>query len=197
VRHYEIQQGDSLRAIAYREYGTATRWRELADLNNLKPPHIVDSYLPAERLTGTVIWGDIIRIPTHSTYRMVAPADELYGRDIFLDHGNLAIEGGDLARLSGVPNLAQALNHRVKTLMGELHYHPEYGCYAQLALGLKLEPIITLMGAGWVREALLREPRVAQVEQVTADAAGDRLSIAAQVLASGENTPIDLNIVVA
>lgn len=199
ARNYQILQGDTLRAIAQREYRDATRWIELARLNSLKPPHIVDSYDPADRLPGTVIWGDTIRIMTPTVTYMAPPADELYGRDVRLDHGQLSIVARgdvfDLALAEGVPNLVQVLHHRVKTLTGELHYYPEYGCFVQLALGLKLEPIISLMGAAWVQEALRREPRLSAVENVTARSEGDRLAIAATVTAVGANTPIDINLV--
>ena len=196
ARNYQILQGDTLRAIAQREYRDATRWIELARLNSLKPPHIVDSYDPADRLPGTVIWGDTIRIMTPTVTYMAPPADDLYGRDVRLDHGQLGTTAlGDLALAEGVPNLVQALHHRVKTLTGELHYYSDYGCNVQLALGLKLEPIISLMGAAWVQEALRREPRLSAVENVAAKSDGDRLAISATVTAVGANTPIDINLV--
>lgn len=195
TRSYRIMQGDTLRAIAQREYLDATRWVELASLNDLKPPHIIGSADPADRLTGTVIWGDTIRIMTPVTRFMTPPADDLYGKDVGLSQGQLMAVAGDLALAEGVPNLVQALNHRIKTLTGELLYHPDYGCFVQLALGLKLEPIVSLMGAAWVQEALKQEPRLSAVEKVTARSEGDRLAIAATVMAVGNNTPIDLNLV--
>lgn len=196
ARNYQITQGDTLRAIAQREYRDATRWIELARLNSLKPPHIVDSFDPTDRLPGTVIWGDTIRIMSPTVTYMAPPADDLYGRDVLLDHGQLGITAaGDLALAEGVPNLVQALHHRVKTLTGELHYYSDYGCNVQLALGLKLEPIISLMGAAWVQEALRREPRLSAVENVTAKSEGDRLAISATVTAVGANTSIDINLV--
>jgi phage baseplate assembly protein W len=124
------------------------------------------------------------------------PADVLFGRDIKLDRGSLRVTDGDLVLTSGIDNFRQSLQHRVKTLTGELLYYPAYGCNVQLALGLKLEPIITLMGAAWVQESLQQEPRLSSVDRVIANAMGDSLEVSAHVTAIGQNTPVDLNIVV-
>lgn len=194
-RDYQILQGDTPRSIALMQYRDATRWREIADLNNLRPPHIVDSYDPADRLPGTAIWGDVLRLRTPTAQAMAPPDTDLFGRDIRLDHGRLLADRGDLVLTEGVDNLAQATNHRIRTLAGELLYYPAYGCYVQLALGLKLEPVISLMAAAWVREALQQEPRLASIEGLNAQADGDRLAIQARVMAVGQNSPIDLNLV--
>lgn len=194
-RDYQILQGDTLRAIATVQYRDATRWREIAEWNNLRPPHIVDSYDEADRLPNTAIWGDTLRLRTPTAQALAPPDTDLFGRDVLLTHGRLLAEGGDLKLVEGVDNLVQAANHRIKTLTGELLYYPTYGCFVQLALGLKLEPVITLMGAAWVREALQREPRLASIDGLQAQAEGDRLAIHARVTAVGQNSPIDINLV--
>lgn len=43
AREITIMQGDTLERISLREYGTVTRWVEIAVLNNLKYPYISDS----------------------------------------------------------------------------------------------------------------------------------------------------------
>lgn len=195
-RDYRIMQGDTLRSIAYRQYHDASRWREIADLNRLRYPHIVESLDPADRLPGTVILGDIIQLRTPAFDLPSPPAKVLFGVDIQLDRGKLPVSEGDLTLISGLPNFRQALQHRIKTLTGELLYYPDYGCNVQLALGLKLEPIVTLMGAAWVQESLQQERRLSSVDRVTAVALGDSLEVNASVTAVGENTSTDFNLVV-
>jgi phage baseplate assembly protein W len=196
TRDYRIEQGDTLRSIAYRQYHDASRWREIADLNGLRYPHVVDSLNPADRLPGTVIWGDVIRLRTPAFDLSAPPASVLFGQDIRLEKGAIPTTGGDLSLTSGLDNFRQSLHHRIKTLAGELLYYPGYGCNVQLALGLKLEPMVTLMGAAWVQESLQQEPRLSAVDRVTAKALGDSLEVSAHVTAVGDNTPIDLNLVV-
>lgn len=194
-RDYQILQGDTLRSIALVQYRDATRWREIAEVNNLRPPHIIDSYDQASRLPYTAIWGDTLRLRTPTAQVLAPPDSDLFGRDVLLDRGRMLAAGGDLRLTAGVDNLVQSTSHRIKTLTGELMYYPDYGCFVQLALGLKLEPVITLMGAAWVREALRQEPRLASVDSLQAQADGDRLAIHAQVTAVGQNSPIDINLV--
>lgn len=196
LRKYRVQQFDTLRTIAFREYGDASRWVELAKINKLQAPHIVESKDPTDRLSNTVIWGDYILLPTQSLNFTVYPEVELFGIDFDLPQGNLSIVDGDIGTISGVPNFRQALKHRIKTLKNELDYHPRYGCNVQLALALKLEPVINLMAAAWVSESLREETRLASVDLVTAKALGDSITVEAQVTATGVNSPIDFNLVV-
>lgn len=57
VREIVIMQGDTLERISLREYGTVTRWVELAVLNNLKYPYINDT-----KADGVKAYGDKILI---------------------------------------------------------------------------------------------------------------------------------------
>jgi hypothetical protein len=57
VRESTIMQGDTLERISLREYGTVTRWVELAVLNNLKYPYIDDT-----KADGVKAYGDKILI---------------------------------------------------------------------------------------------------------------------------------------
>ena len=63
TRTAPILVGDSLRRIALRELGDALRWIDLATVNQLRPPYIIDSVNPADRQRATLIYGDSIQIP--------------------------------------------------------------------------------------------------------------------------------------
>lgn len=196
VRQIVVRQGDDLRAIAARELGDATRWTELAALNDLRMPFIVNTFRPAERLAGTKIWGDTLLIPWETNAARVPSPTSNFGIDIALPHGQLtATTGGDLATVQGRDNIVQALGHRLHTLRGELTYHPAYGSHVSLALGLPSGPFSALMAAAWAQEALVEDPRLARVLAVDGQADGDALRVSASVVAVDDNTPIDFNLV--
>lgn len=196
TRVVTLQQGEDLRAIAARELGSATRWTELARLNDLRLPFIVPSYRPVDRLPHTLIWGDALLIPWPANAALPPTAISTHGLDVVLTHGQLQTTAeGDVATVGGTSNLIQALTHRIKTLLGELTYHPRYGCNVTLALGLPTAPFAGLMASAWVSESLRAEPRVFQIHYVTADVAGDTIQVAARITLVGDNSPTDFNLV--
>jgi phage baseplate assembly protein W len=196
TRVLTLQQGEDLRAIATRELGSATRWVEIARINNLRLPFIIASYRPADRLPHTLVWGDQFLIPWSANADLPPTMLSTYGRDVAMDHGQFqSTPGGDLATVGGVENMTQALTHRVRTLLGELTYHPRYGCNVILALGLPAAPFSSLMASAWVQEALKAEPRVFQIHYVKAEVAGDTILVTARLTLVGNNSPTDLNLV--
>lgn len=196
TRVLTLQQGEDLRAIATRELGSATRWVEIARLNNLRLPFIVPSYRPVDRLPHTLIWGDRLLIPWPANAALPPTAISTHGLDIALAQGQIqTTPDGDLAAVGGADNVVQALTHRLKTLLGELIYHPRYGCNVNLAIGLPTAPFSSLMASAWVSEALKADPRVFQVHYVTADVAGDTIRVAARITLVGDNSSTDMNLV--
>lgn len=196
TRNAPILVGDSLRRIALRELGDALRWIELAEVNQLRPPYIIDSVNPADRQRATLIYGDPIRIPIGKVADSVQLPQDVLGIDCALPQGQLQADAaGDWLPISAAANLAQALSHRVKTPLGDLLAHPDYGSQVTLCLGLKNLNVIQLMAIGFVREALAQDPRVDAVSSVQSAAPGDQLRIAAHIQATGTNAALDLNLV--
>jgi phage baseplate assembly protein W len=195
VKSMVLQQGEDLRAIATRELSDATRWAEIARLNDLRLPFIISSWHPADRLPHTLIWGDSFLIPWPNNAALPPTLVSTHGTDLALLHGQLTESNGDLAVMRGVDNIIQALSHRLKTLLGELTYHPRYGCNVSLALGLPTAPFSSLMASAWVHEALKAEPRVFQIHACKAEVDGDIIRIAAKITLVGDNSPFDLNLV--
>lgn len=196
VRALTLAQGDSLRTIALRELGDASRWAELARLNDLRIPFILPTHRPAERLPHTLIWGDTLLVPWSNRVQQSPTPVSRFGADLGLRAGDLvATPGGDLALVAGRDNIVQALAHRVRTPRGELNYHPRYGCHVHLAVGLPANGFASLMASAWVHEALQEEPRLAAVNGVRATVAGDAIQVAASVEMVNANSPVDLNLV--
>ena len=196
TRNAPILVGDSLRRIALRELGDALRWIELAEVNQLRPPYIIDSINPADRQRATLVYGDPIRIPLGKVTDSVQLPQDVLGIDCALPRGQLQPGAtGDWLPIAAADNLAQALCHRVKTPVGDLLAHPDYGSQVTLVLGLKNINVIQLMAVGFVRKALAQDPRVTEAISVHAAAPGDQLQMTAKIQSVVRNTPIDLNLV--
>lgn len=195
TRSIRIGIGESLRTIAARELSDPSRWIELAELNQLRPPYIIESIDPSERIRGTLIFGDMIRIPLGRISRAPQSAEDVLGSDVHLSSGEIQIGGGDYALVSSHENLKQALAHRIKTSLGELITHPDYGCNANVAIGMKIRSLSVLMLAGYVRRAILSEPRVARLNILAPRVRGDAVEIYANVTPAASNSPFDLNLV--
>lgn len=117
-----------------------------------------------------------------------------YGTDLRLVFGargedaDLAVGMQDLDTVSGIDNLVQALALRLLVDRGELSGlgHARYGSRIRDLLGETLDrPNLELMRR-YVRQALLQDPRVAEVVSVSVTPAGvrrDAVEVVAQVLA--------------
>lgn len=195
VRQARVEQGDSLRIIASRELGNPLRWTELIALNDLALPFIVPSAKPGDRLSNTLIWGDVILVPWDGNGQLSPSPQVNLGIDLDLSDGAFHVNNGDLAVVIGRDNMIQALRDRILTLRNELVTYPSYGCPVRLALGLANGPFLDVLAAGWVYEAIKEEPRVAVINAVTASSAGDILTANVRVTLVGENTPTDFNLV--
>lgn len=195
-RIIETLRGDTLQAIAARALNDAGRWPELAALNNLVPPYIVDSIaeLENETIGRVLISGQQLKVPAPAR-RANAATDDIYGTDILLDRGQLTAdpETGDFATISDAPNLAQAIRHRVETHLGELQWHQTYGCGVWRLLGHQANGARNQLAAAMVGRALRSDPRVTRAENVRATISGDVLSTEGIVIATdGKSLPIAL-----
>lgn len=180
-RHAETRRGDTLQRIALRELGTAVNWVELALLNGLRPPYIVDN--EQDRAAGVLVAGDLIRVPSavQAVSADVNP-DEVFGRDIAVRRGLLAVDNGDLALESGLANYLQALRHRLEVTKRDLAFHPEYGNFAARLKGRKGSPAVNNLAAFYVKSALLEDVRTAEVPRCVATIEGDVLRVDADVV---------------
>ncbi|WP_027894462.1 hypothetical protein [Calidithermus chliarophilus] len=137
----EVQQGDSIHRLAQALLGDFRRWRELAELNGLDHPYVVDDPAPwraeGRRVLGP---GDTLYYPSDAlpSPRRRVGADleaQTYGTDLAMQGGHLVWIGGSLSMVSGLDNLKQALTHRLNTPQGNLPAHPGYGHALKQYLG--------------------------------------------------------------
>lgn len=183
-RRVETRRGDSLQAIAARELGDASKWPDLAAINGLQPPWITDDLGEASS-TVLLAGQQQIKVPAASPAPSgVADRDSVFGTDIALPGGKLQVTpGGDLAVISGSPNLTQALTNRLASHTGDLTFHPEYGCDVYKLVGQGGTATADKLAATLVSRAVRSDGRVASVAKATGSLAGDRISVTVTAVA--------------
>ncbi|MEU9347843.1 hypothetical protein AB0D74_42275 [Streptomyces sp. NPDC048278] len=100
-----------------------------------------------------------------------------FGRGLRVDDGDLVLDGGDLAELTGIANLTQALTLRVLTPFGSDRFNTGYGLDVTQAF---TEPNGTRVVKQLLKLNLVgtlgTDPRVSEVRQVTFDDDPERLA---------------------
>lgn len=196
-RTVRILVGDTLQRIAQRELDDATLWTDLVWLNDLSAPYLVATAAEAIAQPGTLYYGQSIKVPAPAQAGSAVPdPDNLFGVDVRLHQGLFRVVNGDIDLVAGIPNLRQAIEHRLVTETGELVFHPDYGCNVRAVIGFKNSGTAGLLARWFVEKALREEPRIESVLRAGVEVSGDTISVAAEVKPVVENTPIDANLVI-
>lgn len=194
-RSVQTEYADTLASIAFRELQDASRWPEIAWLNNLLPPYLTtDASDPRIALGRLIVAGGVIKIPIPTAKRQGITPAESFGIDVSLKDGELeASAAGDFVVASGVANLRQALEIRLRSDYGCLPFHPKYGNAANRLRGRKADGNTALLALRFCEECLLADPRVVSVSDGSAEQDGDaiRIFVAAVV---DDGTPLRLQL---
>lgn len=93
---------------------------------------------------------------------------EYLGRDIYLDpDSDLVINSkADLSQVRYYDNLTQAIVNRLRTGIGELPLHPNYGCRLHELIGTNPNELTLSVAQLHIRESLLQEPRIEEIENI-------------------------------
>lgn len=176
-RFANTERGDTLQVLAARELGDASRWPELISYNKLVPPFITDD--PELAGPGVVLTGRQILVPAPSpVVTTTTDPDAVFEKDIRLSSdGQILVEGGDFAVVSGAANLVQSVKNRVQTERGELIYHPEYGSNVRRMIGVVNGPTAGLLASQYAKSAVQSDPRINRVTNASASVDGDVVSV--------------------
>lgn len=171
-RYVATQYGDTLQTFAARVMGDATNWATLVAMNSLAPPYLTDD--PTQVTDGVLLNGSLLMIPAATPAPSTDP-DDVFKTDVLLDDdGFFAVTaGGDLATVSGVANLTQALENALDTDQGELIYHPSYGYRGRRLLGTKNSPTAGLLAARYAKQTVAADSRISSVQSSTATVSGN------------------------
>lgn len=132
--------------------------------------------------------GDSIYIPTEGTLyaipkSMTSMTDLVGGEDLALYPPNgygrsfEADSFGDLASISGLENIVQAINDRLTTEKGDLPLHPSYGTNIASIIGKPYMPYTKKMIELEIYEALSYEDRIENVRVTQVDVQGTTVKV--------------------
>lgn len=191
-----VKSSDSMESLAARYMGDASRWIEIAMINDLREPYISRAKLPK-----TIQPGDRVMIPSQTIeapseiLALSAAADgksqikELLGREFLLsavdDQGRLGwvIDDNkgkvDARLIDDLDNLAQGLRVRLDTNRGEDITNPNFG--VARTIGLNFVTDTTSNYVFTVREEILKDPRIDKILQITAEQNIDTIEVSARV----------------
>jgi len=167
---YDLRGGDNLLKLANRFMGSPDRWVDLASLNDA-----VDAYTKADG--SPFMAGDSILIPVGGSFMPMnldlsqEALDTLIGIDFgFTPAGDLTIDrpGAGLGTVFGAENMKQAVERLLKTATEEITMDPKYGLDFAL-IGTKLNESVISLVAARVREALLGDQRILDVNNIVID----------------------------
>ena len=187
----ELNHGERLQRFAARTTGDARHWAQVAQLNRLRPPFVTGDMTTAQaRAQRVALYGDTLAVPAPGMAHAPVATDEagIYGTDVALPGGRLQASGGDFAVVAGLPNLRQALEHRVRVEHGDLMFHPKYGSRLQAMIGLTpSREVATIAAAAFAKEAVAEDPRVVRVSSASGESDGDaiRVSVVADIVTGG------------
>lgn len=191
----ETRMGDTIQDVAARELDDAGRWPELVAYNGLAPPYLVDDLAGVENGSeggNVLLAGMHIRVPASKPRNDVSKPEDIFGTDILLTGGFLTADaGGDMATVSDLTNLRQALTIRLNTEQRELVWHRDYGNPLFKLKGQKAGPVNLQLGAAYGSRTLRSDPRITAIESITATIEGDSITVeATAVTEDGRPLPV-------
>lgn len=204
VKQINLPQGITLERLAQQELGDSTRWGEIVEVNNLKPPYIVDD--PTSTLSNVKKPGDkiLIPVPLQNGFSQVPQAKEIkttknlndlersLGTDLKLtkDYDLSITPSGDLEVVSGASNLAQAVLLKLSYEPKEVIRYPELG--AGILPGQKFPALADIQDG--VVNTLLQDTRIQSVEGLSLRRESSALFLSFNIKVKQIDIPIPINI---
>ncbi len=199
-----VQANDDIRLIAQRYLGDARRWQELVILNELKPPYVSatgegNTLKPGDAIlfpgTKPQVSSTLIGVKNENNQEYdddnvrasTLLLDQTYGRDLLLSSNESAggieltdlvvNQRGDLATVSGIDNVKQAIGIKFATEQGELKCHPYFG--ARYAIGRKATTSSFNQFRGNTLATFLSDGRIREVSNLVITSVEDTLLVSA------------------
>lgn len=182
---YVVKGGDTLQSIAQDQLGDEALWPHVASVNDVEDN---------EDLTA----GMMLVIPVTSTatsnkddYILTEDrARDPYGADIAINtDGSLAVtDNGDLATLTGMQVILQAIDIALSTPAGALIKQSAYGLIVSVGQpGVSMAVRYLRMN---IKSTLLQDPRIESVDNLIIDIKGDAIQISMDITPVGYDTTI-------
>ena len=189
---YTVKGEDTFQSIALNEMGDEDLWPYIAAVNDglysnddLIPGNII--YIPIQTVSAEainkeqfIITEDIIRDP--------------YGTDIQLDsEGGIVIqENNDVALVSGIENVQQAIDLKLQTTTGSMIKQSAYGIVAQAGFAGETMALRYMKMA--IRAALIQDPRIEAVRNLLVSLESDTVYISMDIDILGAETSLPVTV---
>ena len=203
VRDYIVPTGATLEEIALYELGDTERWIEIAELNKLVEPYIVQNR--SEKVENTVAPGDKILLPRSGNdfgeipiFRDSPLLDDMtqleksMGIDLKITAtGDLELSNtGDFVIVRGLDNAIQAIMLKLRYSKGEILEHPDIG--VGLNIGSKQQDVGDIRSA--ILDSLTSDPRFDNISQLAVIREGGTLKITFSLKLKNVDQPIPLEL---
>lgn len=204
VKTVLIDGKDTIQTLAARELGDPDKFREIALLNNLKPPYIssdggVGVLRPGDKilipqLTPTTSRGGVVENVEYNISKFLTQSEKNLGVDLRIDENNDLVFAnfGDFDLYAGVDNIAQAILVRLGLEPGSLKRHPELG--VGLEIGRKVKNLGTIRNR--IVSTLVQDSRIDSVPFLDLQQEGNTTLINMIVKIRDLAEPVPLEIVV-
>lgn len=193
-----LLQNQSLMDFSSKNLGDYTQWTEVIDVNNLQPPFVSSTPVVNEASPGQQLF-----LPTGQQNYSILPQQISYtlnflGTDIYYGPSQSDLVWlGDFQIITGYPNLQHALLRRLKTPIGSLIYHINYGSRIPDEIG----NVTSINTSGhlndYAESAVLADPRVQSLTDSVALYKEDQtVQLRLTVQPQGNGQSINLNEVI-
>jgi len=182
---------DTLQSIAKQNLGDESLWPYIAAVNDGISNN--DDLVPGEELFIPI---QVEPAEGQNKEQFILTEDasrDPYGSDIRLDaNGNLVIqENSDLALISGIENVKQAIDLRLNTEVGSLIKQSAYGITAQAGFAGTSMAIRYLKLS--IRSTVIQDPRIQSVDNLIASLGKDVLHVSMNITPVGIETSIPIS----
>ncbi len=204
VKQVKLNAGQTLERLALQELGDSSRWGEIAEVNNLKPPYITQDQ--SSTLEGVLKPGSIVLIPVpalsgftdlpqgaeNKLTKGMSELEKSLGVDFKLDKNkDLTIgNSGDLELIAGADNLGQGILLKLSYEPGELMKYPQIG--AGIVVGRKF-PTLDSIRDGIV-STLLQDSRIERVSDLSLRRENSALSVSFNIKIKNVDIPIPITL---
>lgn len=203
-KEIQMPHNVDLERLALQQLGDSTRWVEIAELNNLVAPFVIQDM--SDTTTNVIHPGQKILIPTSNVNGFgTTPISHLtfINEDLTAQEKNLGIDfklgnnmdliltkSGDLQIVSAESNAAQAIVLKLSIEKGELLEHPELG--VGLIVGER-SPDLNEVRSQLI-STMLQDPRFQKIENVILFQEGSSLRVKFTLYVKNVDIPLPVDI---
>jgi hypothetical protein len=204
VRQIRLPISTTLERLAQQELGDSSRWPEIVELNDLKPPYIVQDLsdtseqvlhpgdpilLPAPVING---FGNVTTLKEMPINQGLSQAERALGIDIALTKDfDLSLTNlNDFQVVKGAQNAAQAIILKLFYERGDLLKHPEIG--VGIKIGSKGDPLGEIKSQ--IISSLTADSRFESIKDLNLRREGDAMLVQFTAYVKNVDVPVPISL---